>query len=180
MWLETISSIRLRAFGEIGEKGGEKEEKWCCLIRENVLFCNNGILDTQSISPDPCGKSVCLFLKMAGDKINHDLLLALPLQCLSRVCPQSTSPARKDKCSEKWRWLMIGRPSVIRLKHLRSYCWCFPHLNSFSLFWNLTFWQEQEQCATPNFCHISNLLLFVTDLSLFPLLHLLSPKPLAT
>lgn len=79
------------------EKGGEEEEKQRCLVRENVLFSNNGILGTQSISLGPCGECVCLFLQLAGDKINHDLLLDLPLQCLSRTCPQPTSATRKDK-----------------------------------------------------------------------------------
>lgn len=38
-----------------GKEGEEEEEKWPCLVRENVLFSNNSILGVQSISLGPVG-----------------------------------------------------------------------------------------------------------------------------
>lgn len=109
------------------KEGEEEEEKWRCLVRENVLFSNNGILGTQSISLGPVG-DVFLFQK-AGDKINHDLLLDLPLQCLSCTCPQSTSTIRKGQthivtlCQKEHR-LMFGRPLISLVEHFERCIVC--------------------------------------------------------
>lgn len=77
------------------EKGGEEEEKWHCLVRENVLFSNNGIRGAQSISLGPVG-NVFVFSNWQGTKS----IMTYCWTCLysvSRACPQSTSAIRKDK-----------------------------------------------------------------------------------
>lgn len=62
------------------EKGGEEEEKWYCLVRENVLFSNNGILGTQSISLGPVG-NVFVFYNWQGTKS----IMTYCLTCLYSV-----------------------------------------------------------------------------------------------
>lgn len=104
-----------------------------------MLFSNNGILHTQSVSQGPVGN-----VFVAGDKINHDLLLDLSLHCLSRICPYSTSAIREDKHTVRLLqkrevtavWQTIDQCSGTFGTLLLSFE-CTTHLNGFCLFLNL-------------------------------------------
>lgn len=61
----------------------------------SVHFRNNAVLAAQSVSLGPAGgECVRLVRRLAGEIINHDFLLDLSLQCLSRTRPPSPSAIR--------------------------------------------------------------------------------------
>lgn len=88
-----------------GEKGGVEEEKWRCLVSENVLFSTSGILGTQSISASPVGnvfvsssdwqgtKSIMTYCRTSLYSVSPSHVLSLPRRPSERTC----TPCQKKK-----------------------------------------------------------------------------------
>lgn len=95
------------------EKGWEEEEKWRCLVKENVLFSNNGILGTQSVSLGPVGnvfvsssnwqgtKSIMTYCWTCLYSVSHVHVLSLPQP--SERTPHTVTLRQKRAVTDVWQ-----------------------------------------------------------------------------